>query len=70
MNPGEESFSYENAVSELNVILEKLERKDCALQDMLVLTKRGLKLVELCEKTLDSYEGSIRECIPEDTPDE
>ena len=64
------SFSYENAVSELNGILEKLERKDCPLQEMLDLTKRGLLLVEMCEKTLDSYEGSIKECIPEEKEDE
>ena len=67
---GELSFSYEDAVSELNGILEKLERKDCPLQEMLDLTKRGLLLVETCAKTLDSYEGSIKECIPEDEADD
>ena len=61
-----QGFTYEQAVAELNMILDKLEGKDCILQDMLSLTKRGRELVEFCEKTLDSYEGSIRECDPED----
>ena len=66
MNVDEQTFSYEDAIAELNSILEKLERKDCALKDMLALTKRGLELVDFCEKTLDAYEGSIKECVPED----
>ena len=63
-----QTLSYEDAVDELNRILEKLEKKDCALLDMLTLTRRGLELVDYCEKILDSYEGSIRKCIPEDEP--
>ena len=66
MNTDEQAVSYEDSVAELNSILEKLEKKDCALQEMLTLTRRGLELVDYCEKILDSYEGSIRKCIPED----
>ena len=65
MDLDKRTISYETAVGELNAILEKLEKKDCSLQDMLQLTKRGMELVGLCEKMLDAYDGSIKEYVRE-----
>ena len=64
--PDSEDPEYEKALAELNEIIEKLDKKECFLQEMMDLTKRGSSLISYCESILDSYEGIIRECAEKD----
>ena len=52
-------FSLEDAFNELDSIIEALEQPDIRLDDSMNLYKKGVKLLEKCNLTLDKTEKEI-----------
>ena len=52
-------FSLEDAFKELDQIIEALEQPDIRLEDSMNLYKKGVKLLEKCNLTLDKTEKEI-----------
>ncbi|MGL4874792.1 MAG: exodeoxyribonuclease VII small subunit [Clostridium sp.] len=52
-------ISYEEMVSELNIILESLENNTCSLEESMKQYENGVKLINKIYKTLNQYEGKI-----------
>ena len=51
--------SFEDAISELKVIIEKLENGNLSLEESLTLFEKGTQLINLCHKKLNEVEKSI-----------
>ncbi|MGC9369136.1 MAG: exodeoxyribonuclease VII small subunit [Paracoccaceae bacterium] len=54
-----EDMSFEQAMSELEQVVTKLERGDVALQDSIALYERGAKLKKRCEDELKRAEEKV-----------
>lgn len=53
------AISFEQAVSELQSVVEKLEAGKVALEDSLALYERGVELVKICNERLDVAEQRV-----------
>lgn len=53
------SFKYEEAISRLDEITQKLEKGELTLEESLTLFEEGIKLTKICSKILDEAEGKI-----------
>ena len=53
-------LTYEEAVKELEEILEDLEREDLSLDDSLEKFKKGINLYKYCNEILNNVEGEIK----------
>jgi len=51
--------SFEDAISELKVIIEKLENGNLSLEESLTLFEHGTQLINLCHKKLNEVEKRI-----------
>ena len=51
--------SFEGALDELKVIIEKLEGGKLSLEDSLTLFEKGTQLINLCHKKLNEVEKKI-----------
>ena len=51
--------SFEDAISELKVIIEKLENGNLSLEESLTLFEKGTQLINLCHKKLNEVEKRI-----------
>ena len=52
-------ISFEQAVSELQSVVERLEAGKVALEDALALYERGVSLVKICNERLDLAEQRV-----------
>ena len=52
-NTAQENLSFENALKELETIVEKLERGEVSLDDAVAAYERGAMLKKLCQDRLD-----------------
>lgn len=59
-------MSYEEALKELEEILEALESEDITLEDSLKKFKRGVALYTYCNKILKDIEGEVKILIKDD----
>lgn len=55
-----DNLSYEKAVEELELILNKLESGELPLKDSLENFKRGIELYNYCNKILKDIEGEVK----------
>ena len=55
----EKIITFEQAISELQSVVEKLEAGKVALEDSLALYERGVELVKICNKRLDVAEQRV-----------
>jgi exodeoxyribonuclease VII small subunit len=53
--------TFEEAQTELEQIVERLERGDAELDDAIRLWERGEELYKLCVERLDAAQGKIEE---------
>ena len=65
----ERKFVYEDAVAELEKIVERLSNGNVSLDDSLALYTRGVKLASECDKKLSEVEKKIS-VINKDTLEE
>ena len=57
------SLSFENALAELEQIVQKLESGQAALEDSIAIYERGAALKAHCEKTLKSAQEKIEKIV-------
>ena len=57
----EERPSFEEALTKLEAIVEKLDDDEITLEESVQLYEEGLKLSKICSKTLESAELKIEE---------
>lgn len=53
-------FSYEEAVEELERVLELLENDDCSLEEAVNNFKRGIEIHKFCTNILTKTEGEVK----------
>ncbi|NAZ36843.1 exodeoxyribonuclease VII small subunit [Rubellimicrobium sp. CFH 75288] len=54
-----ESLSFEEALTELESVVTRLERGDVALEESIALYERGARLRAHCQKKLDEAEERV-----------
>ena len=55
----DQALSFEDAIKELESIVSSLEKGDATLEQSLKLFKRGVELVEFCNKKLTEAQGVV-----------
>lgn len=63
------NLSYEEALKELEQIIEELEEDDLSLKDSLEKFKRGVFLYNYCNEILRNVEGEIKVLIEDENGD-
>lgn len=54
------TYKYEEALTQLEHITERLEKGDLTLEEALSFYEEGVRLVKICSKMLDQAEGKIK----------
>jgi exodeoxyribonuclease VII small subunit len=62
-----QEVQFEQAFSELEEVVQQLERGDLSLQQSLALFKRGIALAKLCEMRLDQAEQVVLQLTTTDS---
>lgn len=52
--------SFEQAIAELEALVERMERGDLSLEDSLCAYRRGAELVAMCRKALGEVQQQVR----------
>jgi exodeoxyribonuclease VII small subunit len=68
-NTGLDEMKYEQALDELERIIESLENDQAGLEEAIALFERGQELVQHCGGLLDKAELRIRQLVPDDLQD-
>ena len=63
------NLSYEEAVRELEKILDQLENGDCSLEESTQEFKRGIKLYNYCNDLITKVEGEVKVLLEEEKGD-
>jgi exodeoxyribonuclease VII small subunit len=66
MSKPNEEISFEKAMEELEVIVEKLEEGDVPLEKAISLYQEGMKLSNACHDKLKNVEKQLDEILHED----
>lgn len=61
-----EKISFEDAIKELEGIVEKLEKGELTLDESINVFQRGIELSKFCGKRLDEVEKKISVLIEDD----
>ncbi|WP_042458226.1 exodeoxyribonuclease VII small subunit [Neobacillus dielmonensis] len=64
--PSENNLSFEEAMTKLERIVEKLEEGDVPLEEAISIYKEGMELSKLCHDKLKSVEEQLTQIITED----
>ena len=56
----EENITFEQAIEELETIINRLEEGDVPLDETIILYEKGSELKDFCEKKLQSAEVKIQ----------
>lgn len=59
MMENKSEITFEDAIAELQSVVEKLEAGKVALEDSLALYERGVALVKICNKRLDAAQQRV-----------
>ena len=54
-----EKIPFEEAMSQLDGVVKKLESGEGTLEEMIRLYEQGMRLVTFCNERLDAYEAKI-----------
>jgi exodeoxyribonuclease VII small subunit len=55
----EENLTYEEAIKEIEDIVNKLENGEISLEESIKLFERGKELITYCKNILDNVKGKI-----------
>ena len=58
-------LTFENAMKELEVIVEQLEKGDVPLEEAISYYKEGMKLSKLCHEKLQNVEQQMEQILRE-----
>lgn len=61
----QKAISFEQALSNLEQIIEQLENGEISLEKSLKLFEQGVKLAQTCTERLDDYEAKIEVLMKE-----
>lgn len=61
------SLTFEQAMEELEAIIERIERGEIGLEESLTQRKRGDALVKRCRDVLDAAEQELQQIKPGET---
>jgi len=64
-----EKLTFEQAVAELESIIEQIEQGEIGLEESLKQRKRGDGLIKRCRAILDAAEQELEEAHPDDQPE-
>ncbi|HVT35822.1 MAG TPA: exodeoxyribonuclease VII small subunit [Nevskiaceae bacterium] len=59
---------FEDAMKELEAIVQKMERGDLRLEESLKLFERGMELTAQCRTSLDTAELKVKNLLERHTP--
>ncbi len=59
MTKAKEKVTFESALTELEVIVEKMEDDDTTLENSLSFYKRGVELLQFCQKELEATQREV-----------
>ena len=62
----ENKISFEDAMTKLEQIVDKLEEGDVPLEEAIIFYKEGMELSKLCHDKLKSVEEQLAQIIHED----
>ncbi|MDP4164773.1 MAG: exodeoxyribonuclease VII small subunit [Bacillota bacterium] len=62
----EKKVSFEEAMSQLEVIVDRLEEGDVPLEEAISIYKNGMELSKLCHDKLKNVEEQLTQIITED----
>ncbi|MBL4951456.1 exodeoxyribonuclease VII small subunit [Neobacillus sp. OS1-32] len=62
----ENNLTFEEAMTKLEEIVEKLEEGDVPLEEAIIYYKQGMELSKLCHDKLKSVEEQLTQIITED----
>ncbi|MDR6122441.1 exodeoxyribonuclease VII small subunit [Neobacillus drentensis] len=62
----EKKLSFEDAMTKLEQIVDKLEEGDVPLEEAILFYKEGMELSKLCHDKLKSVEEQLTQIITED----
>lgn len=62
----ESKLSFEEAVTQLNEIVEQLEQGDVPLEQAISIYKKGMELSKFCHEKLKNVEKQLTEILTED----
>lgn len=65
LTKAKEETTFEEALKDLETIVEKMERGDLSLDDALKSFEKGMVLAKLCEQKLGEAEGKVEKLIKE-----
>ncbi|PIE78725.1 MAG: exodeoxyribonuclease VII small subunit [Candidatus Delongbacteria bacterium] len=57
-------LKYEDAVKELSIIVEKMEKGEVSLEETVKYYEEGQKLLQFCKDQLNSAEGKLKKLSP------
>ena len=55
----DEQLTYTSAMKELEVIVQKLQRPDCEIDQLCQLTERSVKLLAFCKENLTKTDEQL-----------
>lgn len=59
-------LSYEDAIMNLQKILDELEKDECTLEESLKMFKRGVELYNYCNDLITKVEGEVKILLEDD----
>jgi exodeoxyribonuclease VII small subunit len=62
----EKKITFEDAMTNLQQIVDKLEEGDVPLEEAIIIYKEGMELSKLCHDKLKSVEEQLTQIITED----
>lgn len=62
----EQALTFEEAMEQLEVIVEKLEEGDVPLEEAINIYKQGMELSKLCHDKLKNVEAQLTQVLTED----
>ncbi len=68
-NAAETSMTYEQALAELEALIERIERGEIGLEESLAEYRRGAALLKRCRAILDTAEQQIEQLAADGSED-
>lgn len=62
----EQKLTFEEALEQLEIIVEKLEEGDVPLEEAIHIYKQGMELSKLCHDKLKDVESQLTQILTED----
>ena len=59
-NKSTDTLNFEEAMAEIESIVEKMESDEASLEDSLVAYKRGVELIQYCKKKLEVAQQQVK----------